>query len=193
MVDYASMFRVTWLSAGRELGPRGSQMFRCELPGELEKRRSPDPFQWCRTRSRHLAKGGRCPPVLWPRQRPLPIETLRSVILCPPQQHYPTGLHELPVLSHQRLRGKLNQGLNLRRVQCNLLQARMSADRWGRMKDIRGSHEAGPTTGFAPAWFRLQGGRLSQSSHVGNQHEPHEHRVFPDQESNPDFPVRTGA
>jgi hypothetical protein len=24
---------------------------------------------------------------------------------------------------------------------------------------------------FAPAWFRLQGGRLSQSSHVGSQHE----------------------
>lgn len=42
----------------------------------------------------------------------------------------------------------------------------------GRVKDIRGSLRLQePTTGFAPACFRLQDGRLSQSSHVGSQHE----------------------
>ena len=41
----------------------------------------------------------------------------------------------------------------------------------GRIKDIRGRLSEEPTTGFAPALIRLQDGRLSQSSHVGNQHE----------------------
>lgn len=49
-----------------------------------------------------------------------------------------------------------NQGLDLRRVQCNPLHHRDQQE---------------PTTGFAPACFRLQDGRLSQSSHVGSQHE----------------------
>ncbi len=47
----------------------------------------------------------------------------------------------------------LNQGLDLRRVQCNPLHHR----------------DKEPTTGFAPASAGLQDRRLSQSSHVGNQ------------------------
>ena len=39
-----------------------------------------------------------------------------------------------------------------------------------------------PTTGFAPACFRLQGGRLSQSSHVGNQRPQPQHER---EDSNP--------
>ncbi len=39
-----------------------------------------------------------------------------------------------------------------------------------------------PTTGFAPACFRLQGGRLSQSSHVGNQQPQPQHER---EDSNP--------
>ncbi len=39
------------------------------------------------------------------------------------------------------------------------------------MQSATPSGQSGPTTGFAPACFRLQGGRLSQSSHVGSQHE----------------------
>jgi hypothetical protein len=47
----------------------------------------------------------------------------------------------------------LNQGLDLRRVQCNPLHHR----------------DKEPTTGLAPASAGLQDRRLSQSSHVGNQ------------------------
>ena len=63
-----------------------------------------------------------------------------------------------------------NQGLDLRRVQCNPLHHR----------DMLFFKE--PTTGFAPACFRLQGGRLSHSSHVGNQRPQPQHER---EDSNP--------
>ena len=49
-----------------------------------------------------------------------------------------------------------NQDRNLRRIPCAPLHHRDKT-----------FSKPGPTTGFAPASFRLQGGRLSVSSHVG--------------------------
>ncbi len=55
----------------------------------------------------------------------------------------------VPLWKHLDLES--NQDLDFRRVPCDPLHHR----------------DVGPTTGFAPACFRLQGGRLSKSSHVG--------------------------
>lgn len=70
-----------------------------------------------------------------------PRPTASKAVMRPP---HPQGMNQYPDL-------ELNQGLDLRRVQCNPLQARMSTGRIGRMKDIRGS---------------LQGRRLDSHQHA---------------------------